>query len=60
MINQIRSAFLDFGLLSTMLAEAETTFPINKPVGGEPFGHTQPGCTARNVQASEIRAVALL
>jgi len=40
MINRIRSAFLIIGLLFTMLAEAETSFPIDQPVGGEPFGHS--------------------
>jgi len=40
MINKVRGAFLDFGILASTLAAAKSTFPIDQPVGGEPFGHS--------------------
>lgn len=40
MINKIRNTFLVLGLLATSLAVAEPRFPIDEPVGGEPFGHS--------------------
>ena len=40
MINRICCAFLIFGFLASTLAVAESKFPIDKPVGGEPFGHS--------------------
>lgn len=38
MINRIRSAFLVFALLASSLVVAQSTLPIEQPVGGEPFG----------------------
>ena len=40
MINRIRNTFLILALLVTSLAFAESKFHIDKPVGGEPFGHS--------------------
>ena len=40
MINRFFCASLVFGLLATAPAEAESPFPIDEPVGGEPFGHS--------------------
>lgn len=40
MINIIRSAFLALGLIAAAVAIAEQDFPVDTPVGGEPFGHS--------------------
>ena len=40
MKNQIRNGCIVLGLLATSLAFAEPKFPSDKPVGGEPFGHS--------------------
>jgi len=40
MTKLIRSAFLILGLLITSMSIAEHKFPIDQPVGGEPFGHS--------------------